>query len=254
MAFFQYPTPSLFGSGTFTGTISTTGIVGFGGATSTSSIENIGASNPLTGANQRASTAAMTTTSAATGESLGYFANITTANSPYTTPIRAQFYASNRAKGAASTITRDVSYYTEVPSQGTSNAVFADNVGFSGNFVAHFTSTRPSLFTGALSHARADVASAATITALASTNGFVRLTGATATSLQGITAGVDGQVLRLFNNTAANMTIQHENAGATAANRITTMTGADIATTANGFAEFIYDTGSSRWICMYVSA
>jgi hypothetical protein len=65
---------------------------------------------------------------------------------------------------------------------------------------------------------------------------------------------VDGQRLTLVNLTGANLTVAHENAGATAANRITTMTGADIATTANGAAEFIYDTSSSRWICLYVTA
>jgi hypothetical protein len=100
---------------------------------------------------------------------------------------------------------------------------------------------------------RLDVASAATITALDSSRSFVKLTGATATALQGITAGVDGQKLTLVNLTGANLTVQNENAGATAANRITTMTGADIATTANGSAEFIYDTGSSRWLCVYVT-
>ena len=106
---------------------------------------------------------------------------------------------------------------------------------------------------GAMASNRADVASAATITALSSAKSFVKLTGSTITALQGITAGVDGQRLTLVNLTGANLTVAHENAGATAANRITTMTGADIVTTANGAAEFIYDTGSSRWICLYVT-
>lgn len=108
----------------------------------------------------------------------------------------------------------------------------------------------------ATANTRLDVASAATITALSSANSFVKLTGVTATSLQGIDASVpvNGQRLTVVNLTGANLTVQHENAGATAANRITTMTGADVATTANGAADFIYDTGSSRWICLYVTA
>lgn len=140
-------------------------------------------------------------------------------------------------------------------SGGTSgNAQIADNTSYSGDWFINSTSTNKSSFTGALATVRADVASAATITALASTRSFVKLTGSTATALQGITAGVDGQKLTLVNLTGANLTVANENAGATAANRITTMTGADVVTTANGAAEFIYDTGSSRWICLYVTA
>lgn len=101
--------------------------------------------------------------------------------------------------------------------------------------------------------ARFDVASAATIAALNSTRSFVKLTGSTATTIQGIAAGVDGQRLTVVNLTGQNMTVSHENGSATAADRITTMTGADVVTTANGAAEFVYDTGSSRWICLYVT-
>lgn len=101
---------------------------------------------------------------------------------------------------------------------------------------------------------RFDVASAATISALDSTRSFVKLTGSTATTIQGITAGVDGQRLTIVNLTGQNMTISNENGSASAANRITTLTGADITTTADGAAELVYDTGSSRWICLYVTA
>jgi hypothetical protein len=134
------------------------------------------------------------------------------------------------------------------------NAQIADNTSYSGDWFINSTSTNKSSFTGALATVRADVASAATITALASTRSFVKLTGSTITALQGIAAGVDGQRLTLVNLTGANLTVANENAGATAANRITTMTGADVVTTANGASEFIYDTGSSRWICLYVTA
>jgi hypothetical protein len=46
------------------------------------------------------------------------------------------------------------------------------------------------------------------------------------------------------------MTIKNENAGSTAANRITTLTGADLVlrATAPSFVTLIYDTGASRWI------
>lgn len=105
-----------------------------------------------------------------------------------------------------------------------------------------------------LATGRVDTASTATITALTSGTGFQKLTGSTATTIQGIVAGMDGQHLTVLNLTEQNMTIAHENGSATAANRITTMTGADVVTTGNGAAEFIYDTSTARWICLYVTA
>lgn len=101
---------------------------------------------------------------------------------------------------------------------------------------------------------RADVASAATITALSSAKSFVKLTGSTATTLEGITAGQDGQHLFLFNNSGQNLTIANEAAGATAANRIQTNTGADVVSTGNSGAHFIYDAGQSRWVLMSAQA
>jgi len=108
--------------------------------------------------------------------------------------------------------------------------------------------------TGPLAIARLDVASAASIAALSNANGFVRLTGATATTILGIAAGINGQRMTIVNLTGANMTTAHEDVGASAANRITTMTGANVLTTGNGTAEFVYDTGLSRWINTFVTA
>lgn len=103
---------------------------------------------------------------------------------------------------------------------------------------------------------RVNVASAATIASLSSSTGaFIKLTGSTATDLQGIAAGTDGKRLTLYNATGQTLTIRHQDAAAAAGAKITTMTGADITTTGNGFAEFIYDTDASpaEWICMYAS-
>jgi hypothetical protein len=46
------------------------------------------------------------------------------------------------------------------------------------------------------------------------------------------------------------MTIVNEDGSSTAANRITTLTGADVVlrTTAPSFATLIYDSAASRWI------
>lgn len=72
------------------------------------------------------------------------------------------------------------------------------------------------------------------------------ITGPTAAfSVGGFTNPVAGKVLILFNTVAQNMTVVNEDASSTAANRIRTNTGADVATTGVGIAMFVYL--SSRW-------
>lgn len=139
-------------------------------------------------------------------------------------------------------------------------------VAINGTEVLNYSSTGQSnagnvsgvngVLSGNLQTQRANVASAATIASLSSTTSFVKLTGSTATDLQGIAAGADGQNLRLWNATGANLTIRNASASAASGEKITTCTGADIVTTGNGFAEFIYDTDASPavWVCSYVSA
>jgi len=74
------------------------------------------------------------------------------------------------------------------------------------------------------------------------------ITGPTAAfTISGITGGTDGQVLVIINNVAQNMTLENENGGSTAANRILTGTGGDVATTAQGACILVYSGTSSRW-------
>jgi hypothetical protein len=95
---------------------------------------------------------------------------------------------------------------------------------------------------------RLDVASTASITQLATTKTFVKLTGSTATTIHGAAAGVDGQILTLHNGSSAAATVKHQSGTATAADRFLTSTGADVTVAANSSAEFVYDTGQSRWV------
>ncbi len=120
------------------------------------------------------------------------------------------------------------------------------------DYAIYSAETDPSYFAGPVANKRSDTASTTTIAALTPTSGFHKLTGSTATTIQTITAGIDGQRLTIYNATGQNMTILHDDgATGTAANRITTMTGASVVTTGNGACDFIYDTGSSRWINTY---
>ena len=93
-----------------------------------------------------------------------------------------------------------------------------------------------------------DVATTATIAALASTNSAVRMTGSTITSIQGITAGTDGQHILIYNASSAVVTIAHQNGSASAANRLILPAGTAISLDANESAEFMYDSAQSRWV------
>jgi len=81
---------------------------------------------------------------------------------------------------------------------------------------------------------------------------FIRVTGPTgAFSISGITkpANPDGRVVILYNTTSQNMTITND-ATSTAANRILTNTGSDVATTGTGIVSLIYSVTDARWILL----
>ena len=78
---------------------------------------------------------------------------------------------------------------------------------------------------------------------------WVHITGPTGVfTITGIAGGVDGRRLYLYNAVAQDMTIANENASSTAANRITTLTGADVTLTGVSVTHFVYDGTDSRWI------
>lgn len=95
---------------------------------------------------------------------------------------------------------------------------------------------------------REDVATTASITALSSAKSFVKMTGSTATTIHGIAAGSDGQVLTVYNGSSAVVTFKHESGTASAADRLVLPGGQDITIAVNSTSAFIYDTGQSRWV------
>jgi hypothetical protein len=66
-------------------------------------------------------------------------------------------------------------------------------------------------------------------------------------TLNGIAGGVDGMLLYIINGQGTTLIINNENAGALAANRITTNTGSALTITNRGGATLIYDSASSLW-------
>ncbi len=83
-----------------------------------------------------------------------------------------------------------------------------------------------------------------------STKHYIHFTGTTAIDLQGMAAGTDGQIVKMYNTTGQNMTIRHNSANPTAVNKIYTPALADVVSTSNSTCEFIYDTTESRWVLL----
>jgi len=122
-----------------------------GSALSSSGILNNSPSavqNPLSGVTQRAFRTSMVGTSAATTEITGFSSAVSTEAVAFTTALRIHFQSVNQTKGAGSTITRDLAFGGSIPTQGTNNALLADNTAFTGDWVINSTSTSPSLFSG----------------------------------------------------------------------------------------------------------
>jgi hypothetical protein len=92
-------------------------------------------------------------------------------------------------------------------------------------------------------------------------NTFVRITGPTHQfKVTGLAGGVDGRIVTLFNatptlttHTGMSMVIVNNSASSTAANRILTLNGADIVSTANASVSMIYSTAESKWIVFAMS-
>lgn len=77
---------------------------------------------------------------------------------------------------------------------------------------------------------------------------FVKIDGPTAGfSISGIAGGYDGRIITIYNSTVHNMTILND-ATSVAANRILTLTGIDLYTTAAGSITLQYDAEISRWV------
>lgn len=93
-----------------------------------------------------------------------------------------------------------------------------------------------------------DVATSATIAAMASSTPVVRLTGSTTTDLQGITAGVKEQILALYNASSAVITLKHESASASAANRLSLQQSRDVTMQAGAAVLLRYDATLTRWV------
>lgn len=104
-----------------------------------------------------------------------------------------------------------------------------------------------SVMSKAISLERFDVASGGSITALPNTYSFVKLTGASTTTVQGILAPSTAKFLVLYNASSGSLTVKHQDVGASASDRIITSDGNDLVLSESQSVQFLYDTGTSRW-------
>lgn len=92
-------------------------------------------------------------------------------------------------------------------------------------------------------------------------NTFIRITGPTHQfKITGVAGGQNGRIVTLFNATPTlsthsgqHMVIANSSASSSAANRILTLSGADIVCSANASVSMIYSTAENNWIVFAVS-
>ena len=155
------------------------------------------------------------------------------------------------------TIATFVEGFNDANTVGTTTASFFGLEGAMTNLAGNigFGTVAPNVlgdFNGAIATRKGTVAVANGLNSNIATPAFsyVRLTGPTAVfSIGGFTLPSDGRQLVVYDTVAFAMTIVNEDASSTAANRIKTLTGANVTLRAGtSAASFIYDVTDSRWI------
>lgn len=121
----------------------------------------------------------------------------------------------------------------------TSNSIFASSNSFAAGADISFTR-----------YPITSLANGNNAGVIVGTNIFIQVSGPSgAFTINGIAGGRDGKWIIVLNRTGQNMTIANDSGtDPVAANRIYTLTGADVATTGDGCATLIYNATDSRWI------
>ena len=82
-------------------------------------------------------------------------------------------------------------------------------------------------------------------------NSFIRIAGPTAAfTITGISGGVDGKIVMLYNPTSYTMTINHDDAGSLSGNRIYCHNGTFALSGPYGVVKLIYSSADNHWIVL----
>lgn len=92
-----------------------------------------------------------------------------------------------------------------------------------------------------------DVATSATLNQVSGATAIVEFTGSTITSVRGINSTHASKVVLLHNRSSAIITIEHENANATAADRFKLPSSASVQILPDSSLEVFYDVTDTRW-------
>lgn len=137
-------------SQTLSGTLGVTGNAGFGGAQATNARVYIRGTSS-TGTTVWGAFNDFAASSSTTSAAYGYHSGITTTAASYVLTRRAQFYAADVAKGAGSTITNDIAYLADFPTQGgTANVAFTDTAAPGASYGLYLATANPSLIAGVI--------------------------------------------------------------------------------------------------------
>lgn len=98
--------------------------VACGAAAVDASIQCLGNPANISGVAQRVYSATGSAVAAATTSLYGFMSDVSNFASAHTCALRAQFVSGQSAKGAGSTITSDVGFWSAIPNQGTENIAF----------------------------------------------------------------------------------------------------------------------------------
>ncbi len=184
-------------------------------------------------------------------------------------------YTGNLLTNIATSSTASITKYgAEVLSTGTWNGATATNVGLHVNATGG-TTNYSGIFEGgnvgvntvtpatyvdvsgdlATRYSTFTAANGANNNIVIGTSSFVRITGPSAAySVTGITGGVDGKILVIYNSTAQTFTLSNEGLTSTAANRVTSLSSlGDIVINGKGAVKLIYSAADSRWLVLSAS-
>ena len=124
---------------------------------------------------------------------------------------------------------------------GATDCLFGGGVGrFGGEVTANYMALRTINFTAVGTLNDLDLQN----------TGFLNMTGASAQTVTGFAGGANGRQLYIYNNSVTDLTLNHQNTGSAAGNRLTLPSATSLVLPTGHGAVFVYYTPSLVWRCV----